>query len=202
MTVTHCGKCGGVEFYKDGRCKTCARSRAAKYYASHKDEVLAYGYEQRASRKLSFTEKQVERFWSHVGRKNSADCWDWLLGRDSDGYGSVRFSGVTYHASRIAWILTYGDPGRLKVLHHCDNRACCNPAHLFLGTNKDNSHDMTLKGRSCPGEKNGNHKLTISQVAEIRALYAQGGISQRELARRYNTDRRNVAFIIRGETWA
>jgi HNH endonuclease len=49
---------------------------------------------------------------------------------------------------RVVWIALHGDPGKLKVLHTCDNPPCCNPRHLFLGTPKDNTDDMISKGRA------------------------------------------------------
>jgi hypothetical protein len=60
----------------------------------------------------------------------------------------VRWEGRTRGAHRVAWTLTYGPiPKNLCVLHHCDNKPCCNPAHLFLGTKVDNARDMIVKGR-------------------------------------------------------
>ncbi len=77
---------------------------------------------------------------------------------------------------RVAWELASGPiPPNTNVLHSCDNRLCCNPEHLFLGTFSDNTRDMMLKGR-------GSRKLTPEQVATMRALYAAGGVRQKDLA--------------------
>ena len=89
-----------------------------------------------------------------------SDCWEWQLGRDSVGYGRMKvsmgsrdaFRNVSSH--RYAWELWEGPiPHGMNVLHRCDNRRCCNPAHLFLGTQQENMLDMYAKGRGPKGYK-------------------------------------------------
>jgi len=132
----------------------------------------------------------VKRFWSKVAvtpRKN--DCWNWLGSRQAhprypeiQTYGNFwvgkKRSGGRMHAShRVAWQLTCGEiPDGLKVLHKCDNTACCNPRHLFLGTQMDNYQDMKRKGRErrARGSKHYMAKLTEKKVSLIRKLYVPG----------------------------
>ena len=92
--------------------------------------------------------------------QTEAGCWEWQLGKDSVGYGRMKVStgsresyrNVSSH--RYAFELWQGAiPQGLNVLHKCDNRACCNPEHLFLGTQRDNMHDMHRKGRGPRGYK-------------------------------------------------
>jgi hypothetical protein len=96
------------------------------------------------------------RFWDQVDRSaGPTACWPWLGFVRQDGYG--RFfacaprSGegtISVGAHRRAYVLATGaDPGELFVCHSCDNRRCCNPRHLWLGTTDDNMRDMSLKGR-------------------------------------------------------
>lgn len=85
------------------------------------------------------------RFWAKVDRGD--DCWEWTGIKDPNGYGRCGMFGETL-AHRVAWKLTReAIPGGLFVLHRCDNPPCCNPDHLFLGTQADNIADMDHKGR-------------------------------------------------------
>jgi hypothetical protein len=116
-----------------------------------------------------------EKFWEKVNKTDS--CWLWTASkRTTDrtgGYGKFatgrRNKQTTYMAHRFSWVLENGPiPDGLDVLHHCDNRLCVNPDHLFLGTQQDNMDDMIAKGRSAKGEKNPHAILTEDIVMQIR----------------------------------
>jgi len=95
---------------------------------------------------------QTERFWKHV--TITPHCWEWLGKRNRDGYGIYCVTHTeTQLAHRMSWRMHYTDPGELCVLHHCDNPACVKPAHLFLGTQADNLHDMCRKKRNRWGQR-------------------------------------------------
>lgn len=126
-----------------------------------------------------------------------------FTGPKAKGYGDLTVNGVHWGAHRLAWTLAYGPiPTGLWVLHHCDNPPCCEPTHLFLGTNKDNSADRARKGRNPVrrGEANGNHRLTAEQVREIRLLAGQ--TPQTELARTYGVSLITVNRIVHRRRWA
>ncbi len=88
-------------------------------------------------------------FWSRVQVSQPHECWPWRGHVKKNGYGAWSIHhGVTVHAHRVAWELTYGAiPDGQFVCHSCDYRQCCNPQHLWLGTHQDNMDDARRKGR-------------------------------------------------------
>ncbi len=102
----------------------------------------------------------------------------------------------------MAWELEIGHPpDDFCVLHKCDNPPCVNPAHLFLGTNRDNTHDAMAKGRMARGEANGSARLTRAEVIEIRRRYAAGGTTHRTLGVEYGVSRTTISYIVRRQCW-
>jgi hypothetical protein len=136
------------------------------------------------------------------------ECWEWQGSRNRDGYGQIKAgsgSDRVLKAHRVAWEAHHAEPipVGLQVCHHCDNPACVNPAHLFLGTSGDNAADRDAKGRrTAPkGEAHSNSRLTEAQVLEIRSLYAAGVGTQVELALQFNVLESRISAIISRKTW-
>jgi hypothetical protein len=98
-----------------------------------------------------------QRFWKHVDRSGEPDaCWPWIGGTSHNGYGRFWLDGHTVPASHYAYEIGIGPvPPGMLVLHHCDNPPCCNPTHLFIGTQLDNVHDRDAKGRAAQGDASG-----------------------------------------------
>ena len=156
-----------------------------------------------------------EQFWNKVARGGHDECWEWQGARTSSGYGNLLYCGEVCQAHRLAYMLANGGisprtgfrkPGRAKtyrrfVLHKCDNRSCCNPAHLFLGSLRTNLLDAYRKGRKAqPKSRHANAKLSPSQVTDIRRRYDAGGVSQDLLAAEFSVSQRAISLVVRRET--
>jgi hypothetical protein len=156
----------------------------------------------------------VIRFWSKVEKSDERSCWNWKAGT-RNGYGRLWLDGGIKSAHRVAWEFTNGPiPDGLRVLHRCDNPSCCNPAHLFLGTQEDNVADMVSKGRQrsaspgrsggvlspCKGTKNGRSKLTTQQIEIIRGR-ASAGEKLARIARDFGVSDTQVRRIHLGHQW-
>lgn len=150
--------------------------------------------------KSRLSAKYAERFWSKVNIAGPDDCWEWTASRDKDGYGRFCMEGRRRRANRIAYMFANGfDPCRLGVLHTCDNPACCNPNHLWLGTCLDNNKDRERKHRSADlrGENAHTVKLTEEQVRYIRQSN-DTGIS---LANQFDVTPSNISLIRNRKNW-
>lgn len=97
---------------------------------------------------IEMTERRRARFWRQVDRRGPDECWPWLGTIDRLGYGRFAIDVVPMIASRVMWVVTNDCQPAGLVCHKCDNPPCVNPAHLWLGTSADNTHDMIAKGRA------------------------------------------------------
>ncbi len=144
----------------------------------------------------------MDRFLKKVNKTET--CWLWIGGKSSYGYAKLWNGKKPELASRISWRLFKSDiPDGMCICHRCDNPACVNPDHLFLGTKSDNNVDRAQKGRNRDqrGEKNEIAKLTAEQVLEIRQRHAAGGVTQRRLASEYGVCFQAIHDIIRRRNW-
>jgi len=144
-------------------------------------------------------EQNREAFWKKVDKRGDDECWNWKgwiqSGTMSTGGGYGKFCeghNKFYLPHRYSWMITKGPiPEGMLVCHKCDNRACCNPNHLFLGTHKDNSQDCIKKGRWPSGDRSVNAKITQIQAEEIKKRYIPRKNSG-ELAKEFGIDPKYV----------
>ena len=147
-------------------------------------------------------------FWYRVNiHKDTKECWEFAGNRKAAGYCGLRINNKIVKAHRYAYESFFRKkiPKGLLVCHKCDNPPCCNPYHLFIGTQKDNMQDMVKKGRGnrkggtmVSGEKTWNSKFTEKQVREIRKSNLRNNI----LANKYNVSPSTISRIKSYQRWS
>lgn len=142
-----------------------------------------------------------QRFWDKVRLAGPDECWEWQGCRDRDGYGRINLVGRSSLAHRVVAEAMHGPLAGMVTRHGCDNPRCVNPRHLSPGTQAENLHDMTARGRRCRGENHGNAKLTEAAVRRIVGVYAGGGVSMRVIAQKFGVSHQLVSKIISGRNW-
>ena len=151
-------------------------------------------------------EQRLIRFWSNVGMGPTDQCWEWKLSGDGHGYGRFKIASyIQVRASRVALVAhTMSEPEGMFALHHCDNRKCCNPAHLYWGTHQDNMDDMNQRGRHRTGDQsganNGAAKITERQLETIVARL-QAGWNNKQIAADLPVTHSMVSLIRLGKMW-
>lgn len=122
-------------------------------------------------------------------------CFEWRGHISTKGYGRIRYDRKWMEVHRATWQYHNGPiPNGLHVLHKCDNRKCCVPSHLYLGTNEQNIKDKMVRDRS-------GKKLDIAKVKGIK-LRLKDGESRAELAEEFGVNVSNITRIATGERWA
>lgn len=145
-----------------------------------------------------YTPRQIERFWSYVDRSGGPDaCWPWIRSRTPRGYGQygVHRNGKLFNqrTHRIAYYLTHGSWPEPLACHTCHNRFCCNPAHIYEGTPKQNTSDMMALGR----HNRPHARFTDEEVREFRRRHAAGE-SLKSIAGSVNHDMSAMSKLLRG----
>lgn len=146
----------------------------------------------------------VESLRERVSVDKKTGCWNWKMSLNSHGYGQARHGDVSMTAHRLMFILANPNVsiGSGWICHHCDNRACLNPEHLYLGTPASNQDDrVRRKPNSFSGGKKGEEhqdaKLTERAVRAIR----KSPLGYRKLAAIYGVDRTTIKLAKRRITW-
>lgn len=132
-------------------------------------------------------------------------CWEWRGPINSNGYGRFVVKNKHVLAHRLAHEMFIGPiPDGKCVCHACDNRRCVNPHHLWAGSQSENLKDAASKGRmfrpDTSGNRNGNRKLSASDVRTIREM-KKGGQLQYKIAEKFNVSPSTIGEIVAGKIW-
>jgi hypothetical protein len=150
--------------------------------------------------------RDIIRFWNKVNIQEPSKCWPFIGGVNYNGYGNFWLDDKIVSAHRVSWMIHNHKmiQDGLLVCHTCDNKLCCNPHHLYTGSHTDNTRDYV--SRSMPeyfnkGSRNPSAKLTVSDIEDIKILYATGKYSYSQIARIYNLSPTYPHSIIKGKRW-
>lgn len=137
-------------------------------------------------------------------------CWEYEGAKQKDNYGVMTICDKRLHprkrklrAHRVSYAFYNGvDPGELFVCHKCDNPACINPDHLFLGTPLDNTQDMISKGRKSPEDGQNNNAGKLNEGMVLKVLEGiKGGLTNKQIAEELPVTHANVSCIRTGKSW-
>lgn len=138
-----------------------------------------------------------QKIESHLSAENENGCREWLGMRSAKGYGCIKLNGKRRRVQRVLWEEINGPiPDGMFVCHTCDNAACCNDAHFFLGTNDDNIADKVAKGRQARAHR----KLTEDNARTALTMREQGH-TLKEIGEQFGVSPQAVHYIVTGRSF-
>ncbi len=217
MTVAHRITAGRQDDLTATKTMIEAGSKALRLAAGiSPDDAARLVYEAMIAARPKYSETDIKRFWQKVRVCGADDCWVWTgatkarskaNGWSAAKYGKMLHRGRQVSAHIISYEIANGPIGRgLFVCHSCDNPPCCNPKHLWAGTQQENNRDMWSKKRARPnglnarGSRNSQSILTEDDIPAIRSLI-ENGLSQTAVAKKYGVTVQAINRIHRGVAW-
>ena len=124
--------------------------------------------------------------WSKVDKRGPDDCWPWTGLVEKSGYGRTWINDAGYYAHRVIFDLV--NPGQIELrapankkakgflMHSCDNRVCCNPAHLKVADLAENNRDCDEKGRRVMPSGANHHRsvFTDQEIEQVMQMMREG----------------------------
>ena len=189
-------------------CKACHAANAVRYRETRKRRmpltVIASPVPRVTVRSIpTGSERDAAVILLDRLARTTRGCWEWQAERSKYSYGRAYLPGqLLIPSHRLAYLIFCGSvPPDMCVLHHCDNPPCCNPTHLFLGTDVDNTRDKVQKGRQARGESHPSAKLTAQQVLVIYHRIRRGESVPR-LAEEFHLNPHSIRHIGNRKRWA
>lgn len=142
--------------------------------------------------------KIFAKFWGKVDQSGGPDaCWPWTGDKHRKGYGRAFVYGFSVPSHRLALTLHSGEPSddSLHACHTCDNPPCCNPAHLWWGTNSENVRDAISKGRWSNIAK---RKIDRDELVALRVQ----GLSYSQLAKHFSVNQANIGRALKASGYS
>ncbi len=134
-----------------------------------------------------------EKFWRYANKKSKDECWIWSGHLRGKGYGHINHKHKNLSAHRVSWTIhNESIPEGKLILHKCDNPACVNPNHLYIGTYGDNNMDRENRN---PGTSGVPSTIGPEATQKIIDLYSSGKYRQTELSMIYNLSRAQISRI-------
>lgn len=153
---------------------------------------------------LTVSDSDKLRFWAKVIRFDGGACWGWRGSVGPNGYAHISIHQKNRLAHRVSYVIHNGElPSNRLVCHHCDNPTCTNPAHLFLGTYRDNTRDSQTKGRfhKARGQAHGRAQFTEAQIAQMRSDWVPLVFTLKMVAAKHGVSINTLKDIIYRKTW-
>jgi hypothetical protein len=184
----------------DATCSVdgCEKRRRGRFCAMHESRLLKHGTLDPPPRSHAPAD---ERFWRYVQKTDG--CWPWTGSINNKGYGQLGISrgnrSRAVYAHRFSYELHVGPiPPGMGLLHSCDNPPCVNPAHLSVGTQRDNMLDAAAKGRTATNERSPNARFSNETIREIRRRVAAGEM-QKDVAADIGMSTDYIWKVVRGD---